>query len=964
MVLPGEKRSPSLRRAVMLVLGISLAAFTLLFIVLARHIITGIVPPPETGAAGIKQGLVILGLSLGAGFILFALLWYTLTVRYVVSPLERLSRDIQKIPGSGRLREEAYPFGGELQTLCTSINNALDIGKLKNAEATLKRRLQQQELMATISQSFITSENQSTLFNNALFMLGAFMNVSNTLLARLNTGTNTLEYEHEWYHKDIHPPLTPKRSSTFGPGEISYDTFIIKGDVYLACDNVDENPELAVIYRPYGIKAFINVPIFVYGQFWGLLSVNEYRSSHGWDESDVQLLRLIANAIAGLVIRNNTEKQLVRMSSIVNSSPQYISYITPSGQFEYFNQGVLSISGYGAEELKDRGMDLLFDEHTVRQIHEEFIPYILEHGTFQTEIPLTRKDGNIRILSLSAFTTDAKKDGIGVIASDITEKRQLERDLITAKEQAEQSSQAKSNFLSRMSHEMRTPMNAIIGMTTIAQSSQDLERKEYCLSKINDASIHLLGVINDILDMSKIEAGKFELSYTEFNFEKLLQRIINVMNFKFAEKQQNLIIRVDQDIPESIIADEQGLAQVLTNLLANAGKFTPEKGTIKLSVSRISADAPSDNQFYTLRFEVADTGIGISEEQQKRLFSLFEQADGSIARKYGGTGLGLSISKSLVELMGGEIRVESELGQGATFIVELTVEKGNQTNGKLKYEINWKKINILVADDSPEVLEYFKDFTESLGMRCSIASNGIEAYNLIKAAYDNSGEEPFDVVFTDWRMPLMNGIELTRKIKEQFGQNIVVIMISAAEWDSIAEEAKAAGVDGFISKPLFPSQILDCISSYLNLQKFAKETPITIDKKGRIFDGFTLLLAEDVEINREIVITLLEDTGIVIECAENGMEALSKFKEAPSKYRMILMDIHMPEMDGFEATRQIRALDIEEAKTIPIVAMTANVFREDIEKCLASGMNDHLGKPIDIEELLEKLKKHLFPQTV
>jgi PAS domain S-box-containing protein len=1029
----------------------------------------------------IEQPFNLLVLSLVSGLILLVLVFYGIMVRYFLSPLERLSRDIHKITSGNRLDTKSYSSSNEFQILCTSINNMLeklnqssistnvfksilnsigadlyvsdpesyeilfindsmkahydlddrvigqpcwkvfhqgfeepcpfcpnkklsensgtvevsevfnnltnryykntdclivwgknkyahlqhsvDISELKAAEATLKKRLQQQELMSAISHTFISSENQSTLLHNALLMIGKFMNVSKTFLIRLNPATNTLEFEHEWYNEGQDIPRTPKQSSPFAPGELLYDTFITKGDVYLACNNVDENPTLAATYGPQGIKAFISVPLFVYGQFWGVLGINHCLSKHVWDESDIQTLKLIANAIAGLIIRNNTEEQLMRMSSIVNSSPLCISYITPSGQFEYFNQGVLSIAGYSAEELRDKGIYLLFDEHTGRQIRKKSIPHILKHGTFQTEIPLIRKNGDVRILSLSAFTTDTKKDGIGVIASDITEKRQLERELIAAKEQAEQSNLAKSNFLSRMSHEMRTPMNAIIGMTAIAQSSRDPERKEYCLSKINEASNHLLGVINDILDMSKIEAGKFELSYTEFNFEKMLQRITNVMNFKFDEKQQNFIVRVARDVPESIISDEQRLAQVLTNLLSNAGKFTPEHGTIILSIKKKSDTAARNDKLCALHFEVTDTGIGISPEQQKRLFSLFEQADGSIARKYGGTGLGLSISKSLVELMGGEIWVKSELGTGATFAFEITVEKGTPQNNSepIKSQINWENIHILAVDDSPEVLEYFKDFTESKGIHCSLASDGIEAYNLIETGYDQSeGAPPFDLVFVDWRMPRMNGIELTKKIKERFGKNIVVIMISAAEWNIIEEDAKNAGVDGFIPKPLFSSQIVDCINSHLNVQKFVTEKPAAEAHGDHIFEGFTLLLAEDVEINREIVLTLLEDTGITIDCAENGMEALSKFKEAPSRYQMILMDIHMPEMDGFEATRQIRSLGIKEAKTIPIMAMTANVFREDIEKCFAAGMNDHLGKPIDIDELLEKLKKHLL----
>ncbi|MFP3090703.1 response regulator [Treponema sp. TIM-1] len=1087
------KRIHSLRFAFILVLGIGFIIFTAAFIILSRGIVLEALFRSENvyvdrqGIAAadifekIEQALNLLVLFLVGGLILLVLVVYGIMVRYFLSPLERLSRDIHKITSGNRLDTGSYSSSNEFQILCSSINNMLeklnqssvstnvfksilnsigadlyvsdpesyeilfindsmkahyglddrvigqtcwkvfyqgfegpcpfcpnkklsensgtvevsevfnnltnryykntdcliewgknkyahlqhsvDISELKAAGATLKKRLQQQELMSAISQTFISSESQATLLHNALLMIGRFMNVGKTVLLKLNTAANTLEFEHEWYNDGQDLPRLSKQSLPFKPGEIFYDTFITQGDVYLTCNNVDENPKLAALYASQGIKAFINVPIFVYGQFWGVLGINDCLLKHAWDESDIQTLRLIANAIAGLIIRNNTEEQLVRMSSIVNSSPLYISYITPSGRFEYFNQGVLSSTGYSADELKTHGIYLLFNEHTGQQIRKKFIPQILEQGTFQAEIPLIRKDGEIRILSLSAFTTDAKKDGIGVIASDITEKRQLERDLIAAKEQAEQSNLAKSNFLSRMSHEMRTPMNAIIGMTTIAQSSHDPERKEYCLAKINEASNHLLGVINDILDMSKIEAGKFELSYTEFNFEKMLQRITNVMNFKFDEKHQNFVVRVARDVPESIIADEQRLAQILTNLLSNAGKFTPESGTIILAIKKRANDAIDNNKLCTLHFEVTDTGIGIAPDQQKRLFSLFEQADGSIARKYGGTGLGLSISKSLVELMGGEIWVESELEKGATFFFEITVERGTSQNSRegLKVQINWEKIHILVVDDSPEVLEYFKDFTESKGIRCSVASDGIEAYDLIKAGYDQvTGETPFDLVFADWRMPRMNGIELTKKIKEQFGEHVVVIMISAAEWETIETDAKNAGVDGFIPKPLFPSQIVDCISTHLNLQKFVTEKPAEESPGDRIFEGFTLLLAEDVEINREIVLTLLEDTGITIDCAENGIEALAMFKEAPARYQLILMDIHMPEMDGFEATRQIRALEVKEAKTVTIMAMTANVFREDIEKCFAAGMNDHLGKPIDIDELLEKLKKHLL----
>jgi PAS domain S-box-containing protein len=834
------------------------------------------------------------------------------------------------------------------------LQHGVDITDLKAAEKSLERRLEQQELMTAISKSFISTDDMSVLINNTLRMTGEFMDASKTVLARLNKDSTTLEFEYEWYSAKKSGSHLPKRSFAFAPGEIFYDAFVVRKEPYVACDDVESNPVIDGLLRPLGIKSFIYAPIYVHGSFWGVLSVDECLIKRAWDESDIQLVNLIATVIAGVITRNETEEQIIRMSSIVDSSPQYISYITPQGRFKYCNSGVLEISGYSQEELAEKDMDILFDDKTKKFIHEELISLVLERGSYETEMPLIRKNGTVRLLAVSAFVTNIRKDGIGIIAVDMTEKRELERALIAAKEQAEQSNLAKSNFLSRMSHEMRTPMNAIIGMTTIAQSSQDKGKMEYCLAKISEASIHLLGVINDILDMSKIEAGKFELAYSEFDFEKMLLRVTNVMNFRIDEKRQNLIIRVDPDIPKYLIADEQRLAQVLTNLLSNAGKFTPEEGTIILSVKKL---ADTDN-LCTLRVEVSDTGIGISPAQQSRLFSLFEQADGSIARKYGGTGLGLAISRSIVELMGGEIWVESEPDKGSTFIFEITVERGAAARERdPNVKTKWQSLRILAVDDSQDVLEYFKDFAGTMGIRCAVAAGGMEAYTLI----EESADDPFDIVFVDWRMPRMNGIELTKKIKTRFGENIVVIMISATEWETISEEAGSAGVDGFVPKPLFPSVLVDCINTHLESRHILpSKTEEDTGGESNIFAGLYILLAEDVEINREIVFSLLEDTGAGIDSAENGRQAVDMFQANPSKYGIILMDIHMPEMDGYEATRRIRALDIERAKTIPIMAMTANVFREDIEKCLAVGMNDHLGKPIDVDELIKKLKQYLL----
>jgi CheY-like chemotaxis protein len=491
-------------------------------------------------------------------------------------------------------------------------------------------------------------------------------------------------------------------------------------------------------------------------------------------------------------------------------------------------------------------------------------------------------------------------------------------------------------------------MNAIIGMTSIGKSSADVEKKDYAFEKIGTASAHLLGVINDILDMSKIEASKFELSPDNFQFEKMLQRVVNVINFSLDEHRQEMFVYVGGNIPRVLFGDEQRLAQVIANLLSNSVKFTPEGGTITIDTQLLK----EEDDACVIQIKVTDTGIGISAEQQARLFNAFEQAESSTSRKFGGTGLGLALSKRIVEMMGGEIWVESEPGKGSTFTFTVRVGRGTEEqSASLRSGVNWRNMRVLAVDDAPEVLEYFLDIARKFDFACDIAAGGEEACALI----ERNGV--YDIYFVDWKMPGMNGIELCRRIKGYNGDKCVVIMISSSAWSAMADEAKSAGIDKFLPKPLFPSSIMDCINECLGAPKLLdvkNDRPEeTID-----FSGHRVLLAEDVEINREIVITLLEPTNLAVDCAENGAEALRLFCENPERYDMIFMDVQMPEMDGYEAARRIRASGAVRAAEIPIVAMTANVFREDIERCLASGMNDHIGKPLDFDDLLEKLRKY------
>jgi PAS domain S-box-containing protein len=547
------------------------------------------------------------------------------------------------------------------------------------------------------------------------------------------------------------------------------------------------------------------------------------------------------------VARTQAQRESARyLKLLLTSSQSSILLLDRGERLTYFTEHFLRITGLAREEInmqpvRDVLARFLDDDayHVIGQILDEAAQ---KNNTFVEELWVDGRNDDKRrkyVINVSPMFNEAgKNEGMLLLFHDVT-------DLEYAREEAEAANRAKSEFLSNMSHEIRTPLNAITGMTTIGLNAATIERKDYAFAKVKDASIHLLGVINDVLDMSKIEVNRFELAPTYYRFRDMIRRVNDLIRFKANERNQQFGIRVDDRIPALVFGDEQRLSQVLVNLLSNAVKFTPEEGAISLEVNLVEADDREDgmdeseeagnagnagsaiktddknSEICTLNFKVSDTGIGITPEQQTRLFQAFSQAESSTSRKYGGTGLGLVISKSIIELMGGFISVESQENKGSTFCFDIKIVKGDET--------------LLAIDLSPEDDEF-------------------------------------------------------------------------AQMD---------------------------LSSY------------------------QVLLAEDVDTNREIVYALLEPTGLRLKNAENGVKAVDLFKANPQEFDFIFMDVQMPQMDGLEATRRIRALDNFWAKKVPIIAMTANVFKEDIEQCLASGMNDHVSKPLDFKEVLQKLHEYL-----
>ncbi|MBC5742105.1 response regulator [Lachnospiraceae bacterium MD308] len=522
-------------------------------------------------------------------------------------------------------------------------------------------------------------------------------------------------------------------------------------------------------------------------------------------------------------------------------------------------------------------------------------------------------------------------------------------ELEKAREEAVSANKAKSEFLSNMSHDIRTPMNAIVGMSAIATANIDnVQQVQNCLRKITLSSKHLLGLINDVLDMSKIESGKMTLNMDQVSLREVMEGIVNIVQPQIKEKNQQFEVIINDIMTENVCCDSVRLNQILLNFLSNAIKFTPEGGKIQLSMEEEESSRGKD--WVRIHLMVKDNGIGMSEEFSRKIFDSFTREDSARVQKIQGTGLGMAITKYIVDAMGGTIDVKSEHGKGTEFHVELELERAVvQEEDMILPE--W---NMLVVDDDEQLCRTTAESLKAIGVHADWTLDGETAVLMTEKRHRQHND--YHIILLDWKLPGMNGIKTANVIRKKMGDDIPILLISAYDWSDIEEEARGVGINGFISKPLFKSTLYYGLRKYAGISEGGEQNP---EEESKDFEGRRILLAEDNDLNWEIAEELFGELNLTIDRAENGQVCVEIFEQSdPGYYDAILMDIRMPIMNGYEATEKIRSLGRMDSD-IPIIAMTADAFSEDIKHCLACGMNAHIAKPIDVQEAVRQLEKYM-----
>ncbi|MBF0103430.1 MAG: response regulator [Desulfobacterales bacterium] len=703
------------------------------------------------------------------------------------------------------------------------------------------------------------------------------------------------------------------------------------------------------------IERFMSIPVLEGDKVRVIFGVGN--KSEVYEDKDIIHMRVVAHELLKIIMHRRAEASLKKLYRAVEQSPVSVVITDTNGKIEYANPKFSQVSGYTSEEVLGQNPSVLNSGIQPREFYKTLWETISAGKEWHGEFCNKKKNGELywESASISPIWNEVGQITHFVsVKEDITTKKQMEKELVSAKEAAEAATKAKSDFLANVSHEIRTPLNAIIGFSNLALKNELTLKQHDYISKINTSAMSLLGMVNNILDFTKIEAGKLCMEPIDFEIDKMINTVISVVENKAYEKGLELVVSISPDIPQELVSDLHKLSQILIHLMNNAIKFT-EKGQVELKASLIE----KSEQIIKLAFSVRDTGIGMTKEQAACLFQAFVQADSSTTRKYGGTGLSLAITKRLVQMLDGEIWVESEPGYGSVFTFTANFKPKHHQEEEKRIIPEWLNgLRVLIVDDNSISRKIIKSLFNQLPVVISSVSSGIEA---IATIMEKDLTEPYQLVLIDWNMPDMDGIETTHRIKKECALKHLpkIIMVTAYGWEEMRVRAKKAGIDSFLDKPISSSVLLNTI-----IEIFSPSSLTDIDqashyiKNMAILQNAHILVAEDNEFNQEIIREILESSGITVDIVNTGREAVDHIMKSGDMcaYDMVLMDIQMPEMDGYEATSLIRK-DCR-FKDMPIIALTAHAIADENQKILASGMNAQITKPIDFEQMFEILCRY------
>ena len=649
-------------------------------------------------------------------------------------------------------------------------------------------------------------------------------------------------------------------------------------------------------------------------------------------------------------VRQKEYRERLFANLSANIDVAFLLYTPAIRKVELVSDNLPGLLGITAEQVQERP-ELIFDACGVTQEDPAGVSFLkgkLKEQVARENVVGTGPNEVRRWIAVHLIPADYGQ--YLAVFHETTQEHNIREQLGDALTQAQNSNRARTAFFSSMSHEIRTPMNGIMGMTNIAlKNLDDREKTESCLNKITAASGHLLELINEVLDMSRIESGRLSLKEENVDLPGMIANLVSFIKPDIEKKNQSLSIKSLLLEHDTVVGDGLHLQKILLNLLSNAVKYTQEGGKINLQIT----ETPAEEDTIRMKFVVEDNGIGMSPGFLERIFTPFERAEDSRMSQTTGTGLGLAITKSIVDMMGGYIRVESEEHRGSRFTVEIPLKLPEHHTQEF---MDLTGCSALIVDDEQDACESICMVLKENGVPAQWVLSGSEAVEEIRNAHET--EKDYDIIIVDLRMPGMDGLETAGRIRELLGGGIPILLLTACDWESVKDNAVRAGIDGFLAKPIFKNELLEKLRYYIQGRKSKAEE--RGPEEAENLEGVRILTAEDNELNREIIVELLQSSGAMVESTQNGKEAVERYlSSSPGYYQVILMDVHMPEMNGLEATKAIRASGRPDAATIPVVAMTADVFKEDIRRCRDAGMDAHVGKPVEMDKLFGILRRFL-----